>query len=263
LGVLALVLARLRSGWGLVAGVCYVLSLALFAFAGSDGVMGLPNVEPVHEPWMVIGAVPALVFGFLLCPQMDLTLLRVRREVGGGAGKATFVFGFGVLFLAMIVGTLLYADVRTLPLPIFVHLCVQSIFTTGAHIREMRGRWGAPWKALGAGVAVLAGSALLPIAGSYRDGYDLSRLAYEVFISAYGLVFPAYLWIVALWGFAPGGREVGRSARLKAWVGALAVTGPMFWVGYIEQEYGWIAVGVGLVLVAPWVVGQFVSRPSL
>ncbi len=263
LALIALTLALLprawRGAWWWLAAACYLASLALLSIAGANGMLGLPDVTPNHDPWMVFGAVPALAFGFLLCPHMDLTLLRVRREVGGTAGNAAFVVGFGVLFLAMIVATLLYSDVRTLPLLVFAHLCVQSTFTMGAHLRELRERASAMWWALGSATAltVIAGSALLPMVGAYREGYAYSRLAYELFISAYGLVFPAYLWIVAI---APGARSLSHAARLKLWAITLVITGPMFWVGYVEQAYAWLVVGVGVALASPCIAGRFAPQ---
>src|SRR2546421_402382 len=49
------------------------------------------------------------VFGFMLCPYLDLTFHRARQGTSVYGAIASFTIGFGALFLAMIVFTLWYA----------------------------------------------------------------------------------------------------------------------------------------------------------
>lgn len=234
-------------------------------WAGARGTHGLGDLSL---------AAPAIVLGFLACPHLDLTIHRVRRRVREDRGRAAFALGFGVFFLGMILFTLGYAGgfmggaVGWLA---FVFLCVhfgvQSAFTCGVHLREIgeragRGGWGGRlgrwWVgvlALGVACSALPGvDAVLAAQGVWSPGgSSWSRVVYEVLISAYALVFPAYLWTRVVVGEWMG----LLSARWSAWVWwvSAVVASPGFAVGYVGQVYVWLAVGVGVLLVLPVLVG--------
>ena len=74
-----------------------------------------------------------------------------------------------------------------------------------------------------------------------------AQLIYRVFMGFYGLVFPAYVWIVMLRG---RGRVVPDAYSLTIFAVAVAVAGPMFWMGFVAQRMIWLAPGLAIVLLA-------------
>src|SRR5690606_30602590 len=80
----------------------WLLSVALLAFAWStDPARAAPRTTGDARPVELLFLAPVLVFGFALCPYLDLTIHRARQETPGAAGTRAFVLGYGVLFLAM------------------------------------------------------------------------------------------------------------------------------------------------------------------
>lgn len=144
-----------------------------------------------------------VAFGFLLCPHLDLTILRAREKTPGRAGDAAFLLGFGVFFLMMIALTAFYAAgilSGWFSEYLLLHFMVQGTFTIGAHLRELRidgwPRILGPGRSFPVGfiVLVLALAALAPI--SKLDPNILgtpssTRVAYDSFLWFYGLPFPA------------------------------------------------------------------------
>jgi hypothetical protein len=212
---------------------------------------------PLKTDWCIdlLWLAPACVLGFMACPYLDLTFHRARQN--SAAPRASFGVGFGVLFLAMIVFSLIYSRAFAvkgitswIAILLFVHMAVQSTFTIAAHARELRSAgpragavatvltlaaWGAYWS--------LPDSELIH---RMRAG----EIIYRGFMGFYGLVFPAYVWLVML-----PARGMHRSAPPTRWnlvVYAIVVVlaGPMFFMGFVWQEMIWLAPGVGIVLLA-------------
>lgn len=264
--LMGVLLARVRTrGWMLLAWLVFGVSIlsAILTWRTIDA-LRLPPPSGEHSLQDLLNSVPVLVLGFLLCPVLDLTFHRVRQETPGRAGSLAFILGFGVFFLALMLYTLLYAGgilAGAMSACLLLHLGAQSAFTIGAHLRELfnddvvgvpRNRFGS---ALTIIVLVLAGSAFLPSLPDYRPGYPATRLAYELFMSSYGLLFPAYVWIVIV------PRALSRRAAVKTWIVGCLLAAPMMWAGYIEQRYAWLLPAVGVVLAAP-VVARAFARPS-
>lgn len=251
--------------WGWAAPMCFVGSLALAVIAWKQGALSAPPVEGRVDGVNVLFAAPALCFGFLLCPHLDATLVAARRDLPGPAGKAAFALGFGAVFLVMIVLTMLYAGpvlaTGVIAVPIALHIAVQSIFTIAAHVRAAASETPAERLPGALKAAACAGAIALgawaATADPFRPGYPAFRLVYELLISAYGLAFPAYLWIVAI---APGARRAARLLRLRAWAAACAAATPLFWLGYIDQRYPFLVAGVAIPVAAPWVAGLLARR---
>lgn len=245
---LAAALARLRR-WDAASVAAWAASAAMLAAAFIGGQSALSPPPPTDSPQARDALFLALscVFGFTLCPYLDLTFHRVRQHTPGASGDAAFVLGFGVLFLAMITGTLVYASAllqnRWLPPLILAHIALQAAFTAGAHARELSAlgprRLEGPLcmtvgLALGVGFAWLERSRMFVIA---EDGYTL-------FMACYGLVFPAWVWIVA--------RPIGPGARTqrRAWLAAVILAAPAFALGFLGKQWWWLAPGVGSALLA-------------
>jgi membrane protease YdiL (CAAX protease family) len=78
----------------------------------------------------------------------------------------------------------------------------------------------------------------------------VEEIIYRGFMSFYGLIFPAYVWICML----PLGTT--RTAR-RVWTFAAAVVlaSPFYWMGFIERETIWLVPGVAVVLFAKLIAG--------
>lgn len=277
---LGLLFGAMRTrGWMLASVSTYILSIvmAYMAWQSNHSALALPNRPPVHGLTDLLLASVAMVFGFALCPYLDLTFHRVRREVPGTPGVAAFAVGFAVFFLPLITLTLFYAAGLSGEVPgpfsawLLGNFFGQAVFTIGAHARELMeiGLFESPrsWvpaparrRAVQAAAAVglalpMVFGVLLNDAGLLREGYSIRRLSYELFMSFYGLVFPAYVWIVII--------ERGMPGRLTrtGWLFVLPPAAACFWLGYIEQQYIWLLPGVGLPILTPAVL-RAVSRKA-
>jgi len=212
----------------------------------------------------LVYVLPVLLLGFGLCPYLDLTFHRVRQELPGVRGTAAFTIGFGLFFPLLMVYTLLYAGgllARQWSLYLLVHVVMQAMFTIGSHIRELRpgglADWGPAWKQnrllILLAMGFMLASAAIPWLPNPRPHVNAMRFTYELFMTAYALVFPAYVWIVAI--------ERGMPARLRlnAWLISIVLASPMLWLGYIERQHVWLLPGVGVVLIAPLIARRFSS----
>lgn len=269
IAVLALLVAARMSAkknWTARAIIVYLLSVA--AAVASWRLSSTLRVPPETGEQTLNSlhfALPMLILGFGLCPHLDLTFHRVRQETQGASGAAAFALAFGLFFPLLMLFTLLYAGGirdRTWTIYLLIHLVPQAVFTIAAHLRELRpdglGEWGVAWPKrrtqLVAGMVLMFTSAALPWMPQYKPSVLATRLAYELFMSFYALLFPAYIWIVAI------DRGQSRPASIRAWIIASILAAPCMWVGYIERRYIWLLPAVGIVLVTPVVVKALLSR---
>lgn len=206
------------------------------------------------------------IFGFALCPYLDLTFHRARRSLPGPHGSRAFILGFCVFFAGMILLTLLYApgliaaaegrglSPALLAAPIVLHMLVQLFFTMRLHTIEVRPaprdeeawrlvRHRLPWEAL-LGVTLGAAAALLPSQG----GLSAGEIAYRAFMGFYGLYFPAYVWICML----PRRGAMGPVSRRTLMVYLFAVSSATlpFVMGFIERREIFLLPGLALVIAA-------------
>lgn len=202
---------------------------------------------------------PAAVMGFVACPYLDLTFHRARRATAPVTGIAAFAIGFGVVFLAMIVGSLAYAgllvnglglnfDRSTDWLPptwatvLVVHLTIQIAFTAAAHGHEVTRRVRsavAPRLALIVLASALVGySATRWGFGDPAEPRDMSvgETVYRLFLLAYGLVFPAYVWLCVI----PTIRPTNPHTRKAIFVVGAVITFPMGWLFFVAGRSPWI-----------------------
>ncbi len=281
-GLLAFVAFHFGSRWirQISLGV-WVLSLLLLLWSlRSESLSAQSLPPPVLDPGELLWLTPVLVLGFLLCPYLDLTFHRARQSLPGRAGSAAFVIGFGVVFLAMIVGTLGYglALLRDhasplptlLPMLLAAHIVMQLAFTIRAHQSDEKGRdqdpvtplqWPrdystSPLAAIAYSTLMLLG--FLAVGFSHKATYaglNGAEIIYRGFMAFYGLVFPAYVWLCML----PLGTT--RTPR-RLWTFAAAVTlaTPFYWMGFIERETWWLVPGVAIVLFAKLIAGDAPRR---
>jgi hypothetical protein len=241
------------------AGLLWLVSVGIFVF--------LATTQPDRPPQALGPARLNLLwlsfvclFGFALCPYLDLTFHRARQASGRG-GAAAFTLGFGLLFALMIVFTLWYAPYllnadRGVPAVVTralaAHMIAQTGFTVAVHGRSLWGSMRGSEKGVGFGslIALLSGFAILGIAALLRStgyhGLSSGEVGYRLYLAFYGLVFPAYVWICVI----PRRTDIG--SRLIPFLAAIVLAAPLFWLGFIERRYEWLAPGVAILVAGRW-----------
>lgn len=251
IGAAAALLATMRTrGWMIASVVAFALSIlaGVLMCVMSDG--------QAYEPAPAIGqfgigdllwATPALCFGFLLCPHLDLTFHRTRQEAPGRIGDGAFVIGFCLFFLSLIVFTLMYAssflDRAWINYWIALHFGAQSAFTMGAHWRELRVQ-----RAAAPSLGVLAAGAALGLLWPVND----FRLGYDLILYAYAIPFPAYVWIVMI------PRSISRGRAHAAWLVSVILATPIFAYGFLGAHWWAIPIGIAIPLLAPLAAARLV-----
>jgi hypothetical protein len=219
----------------------------------------IPRLPEGELLWLA----PVILFGFALCPYLDLTFHHARQRLAGRAGSAAFVLGFGVLFFAMILLTREYGaglliesskagthvHPGLLALPLLAHVTIQLVYTVMVHKPIVDQQPSPAGRGVPANAAFLAllGAIGLAFAASKLPAYaglSASEVVYRGFMSFYGLVFPAYVWLCVL-----GQASLTRRA-VQVFAGAVVVAAPMYWMGFIERQTWWLAPGLGVVLLA-------------
>jgi hypothetical protein len=237
--------------WPYVGAGVYAISLAtVFGLdLGSLGTIGPLGVRPAGElAWFV----PVMVFGFGLCPYLDLTFHRALRASGS---PHTFLV-FGVAFGPMVLLTCLYRDrLAAWALVPLVHIGVQLVFTIAAHVREHaemgRGialRYGG---ALATGL--LGGAAILFAgAGPGAAGGPPGEDTYLRFLVFFALIFPAYVLLFV----GPGRALALRRRNLIAFAFAMVASLPLFELGFFGGRPGLLVVPlIGLLAVRIVIAG--------
>jgi hypothetical protein len=201
-------------------GVDLLLGLAVLAVSATVMAHGLAHfgraeLVPPHPPGTPTGMAGLSVvcaFGFLCCPYLDATFHRACQSLAPNPKRMAFGVGLGVVFLSMIAGTMLYAGDFNAGFTgaftragigtwVATHLCVQCGYKWAVHLRALPA-WrrvdGAIWAVALAtagvfAVGIVAGAGL---GADYPDGLILhGQVYYRIFMSFYGLLFPAYVWL--------------------------------------------------------------------
>ena len=250
--------------------ICAVVILAasLIAFIIFIADQGLPlhTFEVLSRGGLRLAWLsPAIIFGFALCPYLDLTFLRARALTAPKAGVAAFTLGFGFFFLLMIAFTLWYSrwlvPERLDRLPRFlawiigVHMILQIGFTTALHARPLLAsdtqrdfRFAGPlvWILCFCLPLTWQGGASGPAAAIHGE------TVYRMFMGFYGLVFPAYVWLC----MTPSPASASKPTRHQWMVyGATVIAAaPLFYMGFIADRMIWLLPGVTLILAARFAV---------
>ncbi len=248
------ILSKLRlQGWLRAAIAVYLFSLvsAYLAWRTSAGnALSIPAATGEYPLGSLMWMAPALFFGFALCPWLDLTFHRIRQETPGKQGSRAFILGFAVFFPVLVALTALYANgylgIGWISYWIGAHMLAQLMFTVGAHVGQWKYRAPDQSKQLTLAVLLLGAGLFALGAGLNRDFF---RIGYEVFMSFYGLLFPAYVWIVMV------RRERPPTQPIKLWIISIALATPFFAVGYLAHQWVFLPVGVAIPLLAP-IVGK-------
>jgi hypothetical protein len=190
---------------------------------------------------------PICVIGFGACPYLDATFHWPISRLNASERHRAFGVGFGVIFFAMIVFTLLYARAAWISLwvtlAVAVHGVVQAMWTERLHRRVAARAWRVwPYVALAVGAAAALSSREVvgPLSG---------ETIYLCFLAFYALIFPAYVLIVML--PARGGELVAPNKRVVlVWVAVVLICLPGLWEGFILEHRLWLLPIIFLVLAA-------------
>lgn len=222
----------------------------------------------------VLWLAPVCCFGFALCPYLDGTFHKARTALDPRGARRAFTLGFGVLFFLMILFTLVYAgeflgrSSGSVFLLVLVHMTLQAGYTCGVHLRAIAnlprggGVRSIPWWAGITSIAIVFAAIYRRYevgAGAFAEiGVDpFFELIYRIFMSFYGLVFPAYVWLCMI---PVRGRGGPTWSRLIVWTLVIGLAAPMFWMGFIERREWWLGPGLALVLAARVVVVLLAGR---
>ncbi len=209
-----------QRAWPAAAALLYAVSIALFAGVGTASLSATPWSGTLTATDLLCLA-PALVFGFLLCPYLDLTF---HRALDASPSRHAFAV-FGIAFIPILVLTAAYRQDFTQPL-VVAYITVQATFTVAAHVREIRGR---PWpRAGGSRTALLlvpaAAVALVLLPGPGEN-------TYLRFLGFYGLLFPAYVLVFM------SGRRIAtpRRTALLGWAAAMTAFLPVYELAFVHR----------------------------
>jgi hypothetical protein len=249
----------------LLAILVLVTSLGAGAYWLSKGAP-ISFIEPprfgIHElAWLA----PVCVFGFGLCPYLDLTFHAARQQAPGRAGTVAFVLGFAIFFFSMILLTVIYTGPLLeaaqrgghavgpglAPAPIIVHMSVQLAFTIMLHrvwIEPEASPLGGRTPSNSSLLALVLGVAAALLTRRFEfAGLSGPEVTYRAFMAFYGLVFPAYVWVCVL--PLPADRFPTRR-RATAFAVSVLVAAPMYWLAFINGLTWWLAPALAVILVA-------------
>ena len=201
-------------------------------------------------------ALPGLLFGFLLCPYLDLSFHQVTQESPGRSGRWSFAIGFPLLFGTMLAFSLAYRDEIAAPLlgqstsalapylqVVLALLILQMGFTLIIHARRLQALSlvRPPWVVVCIVLPVLVGPWLADV--HLPGGIGANEVIYRIFIAFYAILAPSYMWLVA---FNP--RPIRPAVAVGFVLLALLLAAvPML----LSTDYLWLyGVAVALLLVA-------------
>lgn len=242
----------------------YVISLIAIALAIS--IRGIPaNISPpvLRQGLGLLWLAPVVVFGFVLCPYLDLTFLRARSMTSPIAGAASFTLGFGLFFVVMILFTLWYAPLLrgeafdqvpvVLLWIIAIHMIFQAAFTIALHLRPLTAP-DAHTSVISFAVAISIIALLIGWIGLGFGGGGLEGIAlrgervYRIFMAFYGLIFPTYVWLCMI---PTRDGQAGPSHRKLVVLGiTILIVAPFFYLGFIEDRMIWLVPGFVLLLLS-------------
>ncbi len=231
-------------------------------------------IDPPTHPESALWLMPVCVFGFLLCPYLDLTFLLARRSTRGVAGgRAAFGLGFWVFFPVVIGLTALYAGPVIAVLEgrqpasaapwagaaVLFHVIAQWTFTVRVHLAALSSEPPANAEAPSEGPLFPASSYRLPATLTAcfgaaalgllapnvpgHAGLSAGEIVYRCFMSFYGLLFPVYVWA----RMVPRRRPPAHAA----WITACVLAAPFYWFGFIERQSVYLAPGILIAMVVP------------
>lgn len=261
-------------GWGsLVVTVLTTICVVIAWFTQIS--VPAQTTQPLFPVAQLAYLAPVCTFGFLLCPYLDLTFHEARQATTPHAARWAFGLGFGVIFLAAICFTPFYGSIfaagalRPEPLGlatllIAMHLATQSIFTISVHattaLRRRADDTITLLIVLGLAILLSGLQMTFPVGDPPNPGPD-RMVWYRMFMSAYGLLFPAYVWLCMIpRGGGPSRRPTAR--HLVVFAVACAAATPFYWLGFMEGRWIMLAPGLAIILLSRLAIPRSGSAAS-
>jgi hypothetical protein len=252
--IVGLVLALLDDrAWLALAGLAYLFSLIAFGMIGLGASARLSAASPTDAAQLAwLSAV--IVIGFLLCPYLDLTFHRALQ-----ASWSRHAFGvFGLTFAVMIAFTCFLWYAPTLAKIAVAHILAQSVFTVGAHLREVR-RSPVMTCSIRRSVYMLLPLAVIPLYPVLRVAIDHAEIGSETylrFLVFYGLAFPAYvLLFIGPW------RPVRLSRNaLFGLAAVIVIFAPLYELAFLHDVSWLLAIPAGAAVL--WALIRRMKTPA-
>ena len=205
----------------------------------------------------------ASTFGFLLCPHLDLTLQRARQQIARVRCPTYFCHRIWDLLprrhhlLDRLLRLNASSDGRSKLGERGISLVRFPLFPRPARLYNWcalarrriacRAARRPAFSSLRCNSAVLGFLAYLATNFIHHWKLESGELIYRLFLSCYGLFFPAYVWLCMI----PGrGRAKPQAKQWFVWAIACFIAAPMYWMGFIEGKMIWLLPGLGVVLAA-------------
>jgi hypothetical protein len=251
----------------------FAVSIGLFIYAQSTGKLWTHLDASAFTPRLttldLYLFMPAAVFGFALCPYLDLTFHRARQATTAGTGRAAFTIGFCGVFFSMIVFSLAYAgafenasghigyDLAPILWPVLlVQLVVQGGFTAAVHLRSLTATKVSPRAEFGLFITIALGL-MMGLGVLMMDGEpgpwikwdfvtSVTELVYRGFLLLYGTVFPAYVFLCMI----PTCRQVSHKAKVYVFALAATLSYPLACVAFIANRSIWVLAIFAVIVTA-------------
>ena len=234
--------------------VVYALSLTTFmALFGKTGV----NFDFVTDGRGLIFVAPVIIFGFALCPYLDLTFHRALQR---SASRASFAVFGGTFALMILITCMLWTRTglsTTLQWAILAHVGAQALTTIALHFREL---WrqtaiSCPKRKVALTALPLGVGLLYLLITTAFDLRDAGGDTYLRFLGCYGLVFPLYVWVF----MTAFGVRMSRPNLLR-FIAAVALCAPLYELGFVHEQYAWLLIPAGA--FAMWPVARVLQMTT-
>jgi hypothetical protein len=133
-------------------------------------------------------------------------------------------------------------------------MIVQAAFTMAVHSRSLAASRITPAGVFGLLVVCQVAIFAALAAGMCPPLFHLDpgELIYRLFMSFYGLVFPAYVWICMV--PREPGRQASSHSAVRATLLAIVVASPMYWLGFVQNRMIWLLPAVAIVLLSRYML---------
>lgn len=270
-----------RASCLLVAFIVWILSFVCFILAFN--VVPIEKIDLfkcgnlIYNTNALLYLTPVCMFGFLLCPYLDLTFYKARQSNNLTNSKIIFTIGFCILFLLMMSFTFFYAmpiasifqgipyvlkDQNQLPQVyiyiIFFHMLIQSGFTLTIHLRSVFNIINKHQKMNLSFLILSLMVYILPIIFNGKNTFldiTINEIIYRSFMAFYSLIAPMYVFLFII---PKKGENISLSKNnLIIWIIVMLFALPFYVIAFLGVKWGlevWLLTGLAIVLCSKLIV---------